>query len=132
MQRNLTKIRAKALPSSPNNADEITKIFKSEFVRKHYGETLRKNEEEKTMFFKHATQSEEYAMCIFAAQDIINAINVNIEVQDRQLFMDGTFKVREIFCPTLYCIGLAHFCLFLSYFLGLSNWNFLTIADHAH
>lgn len=101
MQRNLTKIRAKALPSSPNNADEITKIFESEFVRKHYGETLRKNEEEKTMFFKHATQSEDYAMCIFASQDIINAINVNIEVQDRQLFMDGTFKVREIFSPTL-------------------------------
>lgn len=50
------------------------------------------------MFLKHATQNEDYAMCIFAAQDIINAINainVNIEVQDRQLFMDGTFKVRD-------------------------------------
>lgn len=70
------------------------------------------------MFFKHAIQSEDYAMCIFASQDIINAININIEVKDRQLFMDGTFEVREdyvIFYGEFILSKFSYYTIFYSY-----------------
>lgn len=93
MQRSLCNIRAKALPSSPKSANEILKINENDFVRQNYGLTLRDNEAEKTMFFKHAFQYDEYAFCLFASQDIVNAIKDTIDVKNRQYFMDGTFKV---------------------------------------
>lgn len=95
MQRNLCNIRAKALPSSPKSVEEILKSYDSEFVRQHYGLTLRDGENVKTMFFNHAFQCDEYSYCIFASQDIINAIKTNIDVKDRKYFMDGTFKVSK-------------------------------------
>lgn len=96
MQRSLCNIRAKALPSSPKSANDIVKIYENDFVRQNYGLTLRDTEAEKTMFFKHAFQNNDYAFCLFTSQDIVNAIKKNIEVENRQYFMDGTFKVSFI------------------------------------
>lgn len=95
MQRNLQKIRQKTLPKSPKDVSEIVKSFSSDFVKKHYGTTLRESDEKKTEFFKHAFQCDEYAFCIYASDDIIHAINKEILVKKRQYFMDETFKV----CP---------------------------------
>lgn len=83
------------LPKSPKDVPEILRASSNEFVKKNYGTTLRQNKDEKSDFFRHAFQSNEYAFCIYASNDIINAINQEILPENRQYFMDGTFKV----CP---------------------------------
>lgn len=95
MKRNLQKIRSKTLPNSPENAAQILAKFETPYVRENYGLTIRNDPSSRKMFFQHAFENEDFAHCIFASPDIVDAIKIHIPIKDRQLFMDGTFKV----CP---------------------------------
>lgn len=57
--------------------------------------TYRKKEEEKSTFYKYAYECEEYAFCVFASDDVIRAIEENVDVSERKLYCDATFKI----CP---------------------------------
>lgn len=96
MVRQLHKIRANTLPSSPKNIAEVLKVYKTPYVIENYGLTLRDDANVRTMFFNHAYENDDFAYCVFASLDIVTAIKTNIQnVKDRQFFIDGTFKV----CP---------------------------------
>lgn len=94
MSRNLLQIRRHALPKSPTTSAEITAVYEDKFVQDNYGLTLR-NEGKRTNFFKHAFECADFSYCIFASDDVIDAALSNVDVGDRKIYMDGTFRV----CP---------------------------------
>lgn len=98
MSRNLYKIRNSVFPKSPLNAVEVNDRFKNEQTLKEYGFTTRDNDSEKTKFFRHAHQSDEYEYCIFASQEVIDNILENIEPGNRTYYIDGTFKITPLGC----------------------------------
>lgn len=95
IKRNLLKIRSKILPKSPANVSEVTAAFENNLVRENYGLTIRTKGSERTMFYKHAFECDEYAYCLFASDDIVNALEKNVEPSRREHIFDATFGV----CP---------------------------------
>lgn len=93
------KARRAALPKSPQTVEEINKLFETEHVRNTFGRTKRAEVEGETtqgaMFFKRAYACNAYADCIFASDDVVNAIQQNTEPTQRKIFADATFKI----CP---------------------------------
>lgn len=87
--------RRAALPKSVKTADEINDAFKVPYIWETYGRTYRMKEEDKTPFFKYAYNGPEFSFCIFASDDIIKAIEENVDLSERKIYTDGTFKI----CP---------------------------------
>lgn len=87
--------RRSALPKTAKTVEEINNAFKVPYIWETYGRTYRTNEEEKTPFFKHAYKGPDFSFCIFASDDIMKAIQENVDVSERKLYADGTFKI----CP---------------------------------
>lgn len=91
--RTLQKIKSTTIPKAPQNAAEITNAFNVEAVREKFGRTIRSDEEKRTEFFKGAVEHDNYSFCVFASEEIIQAIESQIPEQQRKLFTDGTFGV---------------------------------------
>lgn len=89
------RARRDALPKSAKTVQEVIDAFNKEYVYATYGMTHRSNDEEKTPFFKGAYECAEYSFCVFASDDIVKAIEQNVDVSQRKLYCDGTFKI----CP---------------------------------
>lgn len=98
--RTLQKIRSKTIPKAPKNAQEITDAFNIEAVYEKFGKTIRTNENERSEFFKGAIEHENYSFCVFASNDIVNAIQKEVPESTRKLFADGTFGVSKIHLST--------------------------------
>lgn len=95
-KRNLLKIRLKALPQPPKNTDEIGKAFENgSQVFTRYGMTKRDDEKMKTTFFRTAFHCTDFEYAIFCSENIVSKITENIDVNMRDYYIDGTFKV----CP---------------------------------
>lgn len=95
MERSLQKIRHKVLPKCPTNVAEIIDAFNNDFVRNNYGLTSRGKESERSMFYKHAYECDDYSYCCFSSDDVTNAVQHNVDVSRRVYIFDATFKV----CP---------------------------------
>lgn len=93
VSRTMYKARNKSLPKAPKTVEDIQEAFKLDFVMEKYGTTQRTKEHEKRPFFKHAYECEEYAFCVFASDDVINAITENVPENKRRIYADGTFKI---------------------------------------
>lgn len=95
-KRNLLKIRSKALPQPPKNTDEIGKAFENgSQIFARYGMTKRDDEEKKTKFFQTAFHCNDFEYSIFCSENIVAKITENIDINMRDYYIDGTFKV----CP---------------------------------
>lgn len=93
MQRNLLIIRSKALPKPPKSASEIITSFQDDSVMNNYGMTDRDDPLNRSPFYKHAFQCDDFQLCVFASDDVVNAIKENIEETRRIYLIDGTFKI---------------------------------------
>lgn len=83
------------MPVSPESVEQINELFQIENIRKNFGMSKRPKEQTSSMFFKRAYECPEYAYCVFASDDVINAILENTDVGTRKIYVDGTFKI----CP---------------------------------
>lgn len=50
---------------------------------------------QRKMFYKHTFESAAHSYCVFASDDIVDAIKEHIEPSKRRFYMDATFKI----CP---------------------------------
>lgn len=77
-RRNLQKIASSLLPKSPQSSEDIIKAFQSVNVMDKYGTTLQNDENVDGLtaksFFKHAHSSKQFEYCVFASDNIIDAI----------------------------------------------------------
>lgn len=95
--RTLQKTRSAQIPKAPKSGVEITQMFHVESIQEKFGKTMRKDENHRTEFFKGAVDSEKgFSFCVFASEDVIKAIE-NVPENNRKLFADGTFAVRNKF-----------------------------------
>lgn len=94
MMRTLTKKYSAKFPETPKSVDEIIAYFTNPVIVATSGQTLRDKGEPTTQFFKHAYESDDFAVCMFASDDVIS-INETISVDRRLFFADGIFKI----CP---------------------------------
>lgn len=116
--RTLQKTKSSRIPKAPKTAHEISEMFKIASVREKFGKTMRNDEKDRTDFFKAAFDEDGYSFCVFASDDIIKAI-AKIPEQDRKLFADGTFAVRNSLLQFYYirAITFTSICLyFIHYF----------------
>lgn len=98
--RNLRKISNSTLPKSPTTVQEVIDVYENPNVMQAYGKTLHNEKDSnhgltKAEFFKHAYESKEFSYCIFASDNIINKIKLNITINRRKYLLDATLKV----CP---------------------------------
>lgn len=101
VERKLRKARREALPKSPTNAAQINEIYQNDFVRETYGMTLRAKPKDgegvskSSKFFKYAYECKDFSYCVYASDDIINAILSCSDATERSLYGDATFRI----CP---------------------------------
>lgn len=94
--RNLKKKSTNARPPSPKTCEEIIEAFKKEDVKANYGMTLHDGTDEdklqSTEFFKTAYECKAFSYCVFASENILNAVK-KMPVHKRRFMMDATFKI---------------------------------------
>lgn len=93
MERHLYRLRRGAMPASPRNATDISNSFAMEDVMKEYGMTKTIGEEESTPFYRTCFNSPSFSYCVFASQRIIDSIQSHLPPNQRDYYLDGTFKV---------------------------------------
>lgn len=116
--------RRAALPKGAKTVQEIIDAFEKDFIRETYGFTYRPNiNDTKSAFFKHAYECAEFAFCVFSSDDIVKAIEQNVEVSQRRLYSDATFKIVPV---GIFKQLLIVFCELLGY-VRLKHLNLLTL-----
>lgn len=99
--RGFQKIKKGSLPKTPKNVGEIIKAFQQTSVIESYGFTLqtidleKKPIEERYMFYDCAIEEKEFSYCIFSSKVSIQLIESKINLDERHILMDATFKT----CP---------------------------------
>lgn len=113
VSRSMYKARNQALPKSPKTAEEIIDAFNNGYIMETYGTTKRANNDDKRSFFKHAFGCEDYSFCVFASDNIIDAITNNVPIANRKLYADGTFKITPdgVFKQVLIVFGELNECV---------------------
>lgn len=94
--RTLQKTKRSQIPKSPQNAKDILDAFKIASVRDQFGRTMRKDEKDRSDFFRGAVDGDGFSFCVFASEDIIKATEKVIPENKRKFFADGTFAVRYL------------------------------------
>lgn len=90
IRRTLQSIRANSLPAAPKTAADICVAFTYSGVLDEFGKS---HHNEKRFFFRKSYEHKDFSYCVFASDTIIELINANIPVQDRQYLLDDTLKV---------------------------------------
>lgn len=93
MERHLFRLRRGAMPASPRNATDISESFANEDIMKEYGMTKTIGNVESTPFYRTCFTSPSFSYCVFASQRIIDVIQSHLPPNQRDYYLDGTFKV---------------------------------------
>lgn len=100
-ERCLQKIKKGALPKTPKNITEILDAFSQKSVMEAYGFTLQTVDleqnilENKYPFYDCAVENKNFSFCVFSSKVSIQLIRENLDINERHILMDATFKT----CP---------------------------------
>lgn len=95
-ERCLQKARNMGVPKAPQNVQEIREAINRTDIFDTYCKTNHMDRRE--IFLDHLYEGKDFSFCIFSSKKIIQEIEKNIDVKDREYFIDGTFKVVPYGC----------------------------------
>lgn len=94
--RCLQKIRNLGVPKAPKTVKEISDAIKRPEIFDTYCKTHYIDGNE--VFLDHLYEGKDFSFAIFSSKKIIQEIEANIDVNDREYFIDGTFRVVPFGC----------------------------------
>lgn len=95
-RRTLQRARSMGVPKAPQNVKEIRQAINRADIYDAYCKTNHIDGRE--VFLDELYEGKDFQYCIFSSKKIIKEIEDTIDVEDREYFIDGTFKVVPYGC----------------------------------